>query len=92
MHAVLIGWGITEQAGELGRYGVDKVYVVDDPALEHYVPETFGAVARDVVESLRPAAVVLAASDDGKDLAARLSGLLDVGLVQDCIEIGSKTD
>lgn len=37
--AVLCGSGIEGKAAELGKYGVDKVYVADNAALDPYTTE-----------------------------------------------------
>ena len=87
LYAIALGSGIVDKAVELGRYGVDKVYVVDDPALENYLAESYAPVIADIIRRCDPAAVLLSASVDGKDLAARLCARLDAGLVQDCTEV-----
>ncbi|MDY0041153.1 MAG: electron transfer flavoprotein subunit alpha/FixB family protein, partial [Desulforhabdus sp.] len=39
--AIAVGANIADKAADLGRYGVDKVYVVDNPVLEGYLAETY---------------------------------------------------
>lgn len=85
--AIAIGSGVAAKAAELGRYGVDKVYVADDPALENYVAETYVPVIAGIVEKCAPSVVLLSASVDGKDLAARLTAKLEGGLAQDCTQV-----
>ncbi|HAA01837.1 MAG TPA: electron transfer flavoprotein subunit alpha [Syntrophobacteraceae bacterium] len=85
--AVGIGAGVSSKAGELGSYGADKVYVADDAALEQYVAETYVPIVADIIAKCDPVAVILPASVDGKDLAARLTARLQSGLAQDCTEI-----
>jgi electron transfer flavoprotein alpha subunit len=85
--AVLVGSNVMDKAPTLGRYGVDKVYVADDPALENYLPETHVPAVAELIKKCDPALVLLSASVDGKDLSARLSARLEEGLVQDCTEI-----
>ncbi|HQN17801.1 MAG TPA: electron transfer flavoprotein subunit alpha/FixB family protein [Syntrophobacteraceae bacterium] len=85
--AVIIGSGVAEKASELGAFGVDKVYVADDPALEHYLTESYSTVAAAVLGQCDPGMVILPASENGKDLGARLAARLQVGLAQDCVEI-----
>ena len=87
LRAIAIGSGVTDKAAGLGRYGVDKVYVVDDPVVDNYLAETYVAAVADVLAKCDPVAVILPASVDGKDLAARLAARLDAGLAQDCTEI-----
>ncbi len=84
---IAVGAGVADKAADLGRYGVNKVYVADDSALQSYVAETFVPVVAQIVEQCDPAAVILPASVDGKDLAARLSARLNAGLAQDCTQI-----
>ena len=85
--AVLAGSGIVALCSEMGRYGVDKVYVADDPALEHCLAETHVPVLADAVRKCDPAVVILPATMDGKELAARLAVRLNAGLAQDCTQI-----
>lgn len=85
--AIALGSGISAKAPDLGRYGVDKVYVVDDPALEYYLAGVYVPVIAEVLKQLDPAAVLLPASVDGRDLGARLGARLDVTLLQDVIEV-----
>jgi electron transfer flavoprotein alpha subunit len=85
--AVTLGSGVLKKAAELGMYGVDKVYVLDDPLLEHYLAETFVPTIAEIVRNIKPAAVLLPASVDGRDLGARLGARLHVTLLQDVLEV-----
>lgn len=85
--AIAVGSGIGDKASDLGRYGVKKVYAADHQALEKYLPESYVPIIAEIIERCDPAAVLLPASVDGKDLAARLSARLDAGLVQDCTRV-----
>jgi len=83
--AVVIGAGIKDKAAALGQYGVDKVVVAEDARLENYTADAFVPVIADIVQANDPAVVLLGASSQGKDLAARLSARLGVGMAQDCV-------
>ena len=85
--AVALGSGVADKAAELGNYGVDKVYVLDDPALEHYLAGTYVPIIAHMVEKTQPAAVLMPASVDGRDIGARLCGRINVTLLQDVIEV-----
>jgi len=82
--AVLLGSGIEGIAGELGKYGVDKVYVGDNAVLEPYTTDAHASAVAKIVKEKDPAILLLAASAQGKDLAARLTGKLATGLATDC--------
>jgi len=85
--AIALGYGITEKAAALGRFGVDKVYVADDPALEFYLAETSVPLIAEMVTNMDPEAILLPASVDGRDLGARLGARIHVTLLQDVIEV-----
>jgi electron transfer flavoprotein alpha subunit len=81
---LLLGSNIKDKAATLGHYGADKVLVADDPRLETYTTDAYTAVIADLVKANDPAILLLGASVQGKDLAARLSARLGVGMAQDC--------
>ena len=82
--ALLLGANIKDKAARLGHYGADKVLVAEDPRLEKYTTDAYVSVIAELVKANDPAILLLGASFQGKDLAARLSARLGVGLAQDC--------
>ena len=82
--AVLLGSGVEGIAGELGKYGVDKIYVADNAVFEPYTTDAYTAAVAKIVKEKDPAILLMAASSQGKDLAARLAGKLATGLATDC--------
>ena len=85
--AILLGSGIESLAAQLGKYGVDKVYVGDSPVLEPYITEAHAAAVAKIVKENDPAILLLGASVQGKDLSARLAGKLATGLATDCTDV-----
>src|SRR4030042_2661520 len=85
--AILLGSGIKKLAAELGKYGVDKVFVGDNAALEPYVTEAHAAVTAKIIKDNDPAIVLFGASVQGKDLSARVAAKLATGLATDCTEV-----
>ena len=85
--AVLCGSGIEGIAGQLGKYGVDKVFVADNPALEPYTTDAHALTVAKVVKENDPAILLLGASTQGKDLSGRLVGKLATGLATDCTDV-----
>ena len=82
--AVLLGENIKDKAARLGHYGADRVIVADDPKLAAYTTDAYVAAIGDIVKADDPAVLLMGASVQGKDLAARLSARLGVGMAQDC--------
>ena len=85
--AILLGSGIESMAAELGKYGVDKVFVGDNAAMEPYITEAHAAVVAKVVKENDPAILLLGASVQGKDLSARVAAKLATGLATDCTDV-----
>jgi electron transfer flavoprotein alpha subunit len=85
--AVLCGSGIEGIAGQLGKYGVDKVFVADGPALEPYTTDAHAAAVAKIVKENDPSILLLGASTQGKDLSARLVGKLATGMATDCTDV-----
>jgi electron transfer flavoprotein alpha subunit len=85
--AIALGDGVAKVAATLGHYGVDQVYLVDNPGLKDYLAETYTPVVGEILQTVQPKVVLSAASVDGKDLCARLAARLNAGLAQDCTEL-----
>ena len=85
--AVLLGSGVEAMAAQLGKYGVDKVFVADNPALEPYTTDAHAAAVAKAVKDNDPSILLLGASTQGKDLSARLVGKLATGMATDCTDV-----
>ena len=85
--AVLLGSGVEAMAAQLGKYGVDKVFVADNPALEPYTTDAHAAAVAKAVKENDPSILLLGASMQGKDLSARLVGKLATGMATDCTDV-----
>ena len=85
--AILLGSGIEGLAAQLGKYGVDKVFVGDNAALEPYITEAHAAVVAKIVKENDPTILLLGASVQGKDLSARVAAKLATGLATDCTDV-----
>ena len=84
VEALLIGApGIEALAGQLGRYGADRVTVVTHAALERYSPEVFAATAAERVRASGCRAGFFSASAQGRDLGPRVAAALGVALAAD---------
>ncbi len=87
--ALVLGDGVGEAAGGLGAYGADRVLVADNKALGEFLTDAYTRVVAGVVEKEAPAVIVLGASANGKDLAARLAARLDAPLAMDCVAVNA---
>jgi electron transfer flavoprotein alpha subunit len=88
---IALGAGAAAAADALGRFGAARVYVVDDPVIDDciVVPKTdaVAQVAAGLAVDGGLAAVLLQATPEGKELAARLAVRLDGGLITDAVDV-----
>lgn len=85
--AVVLGSGVEAAAATLGNYGADRVLVVDHDDLADYRTDVYTTVVAQLAATEKPAVVILGASTQGKDLAARLSARLEAALAMDCTAV-----
>jgi electron transfer flavoprotein alpha subunit len=85
--AILLGSGIEGLAAELGKFGVDKVFVGYNAALEPYVTEAHAQVVAKILKDNDAAIALFGASVQGKDLSARVAAKLAGGLATDCTDV-----
>lgn len=85
--AVLIGYQIKDKAKDAFSYGADKVYVCDDEKLKDYRTESYCKVMEDLVKEHHPEILFLGATNNSRDLAARLANRLETGLSADCVAL-----
>ncbi|WP_396932068.1 electron transfer flavoprotein subunit alpha/FixB family protein [Mycolicibacterium sp.] len=71
----------------LKEAGAAKIYVAESDDAETYLITPFVDVLASLVESATPAAVLLAANADGKEIAGRLAARTGAGVLSDVVEV-----
>ena len=87
VYALLIGNGMDEAAKSLLRYGVDKVYVYDDPRLADFIMEPYANVFEDFIQKVKPSSILVGATNLGRTLAPRVAARFRTGLTADCTKL-----
>lgn len=72
-------------AGKLGEYGAEKIYAAEGEEIDGYLVAPKATVVAELVKRVQPAAVLLASSQEGKEIAARLAVKLDNGILTDVV-------
>lgn len=68
----------------LAQHGARKIFLAQDPSLEHYAVELHVSLLGRLVQEQAPLLILLAGTAQGKDLAGRLAARLRAGLIADC--------
>ncbi|MFI7160247.1 electron transfer flavoprotein subunit alpha/FixB family protein [Micromonospora chalcea] len=89
--AVVLGGAGAAQAlsGKLGEYGAEKIYAAEGEEIDGYLVAPKATVVADLVARVQPAAVLLASSQEGKEIAARLAVKLDNGVLTDVVALAA---
>ncbi|OBA59359.1 electron transfer flavoprotein subunit alpha [Mycobacterium sp. 1100029.7] len=74
-------------ADALKEAGAAKIYVAESDDVDKYLLTPVVDVLASLVESASPAAVLLSANADGKEIAGRLAARLGSGLLVDVVEV-----
>ncbi len=72
---------------KLGEYGATRVYTAESEEIDGYLVAPKAAVLAQLVRQVQPAAVLLAATQEGKEIAARLAVKLDNGVLTDAVSL-----
>lgn len=78
---------LSQAAAQCHENGADLVYLVSDPALEHYRNYPFTRALTNLVETYKPEILLLGATTLGRDLAGSVATTLETGLTADCTEL-----
>src|SRR5208337_5690783 len=90
--AVQFGNNAQKKGNDLIKYGADKVFLVDNPALARFQTEPYLSVLHNLAVRYRPEILMVGSTRNGKPLAARLATRLDAGCVPDCIQLSVDGD
>lgn len=85
--AMLLGYGIKDQAQKLIEFGADEVIVVDTIELKDYLSEQYSQVVNQIIEERKPNIVLYGATTIGRDMAPRIASRLKTGLTADCTKL-----
>ncbi len=85
VYCVAVGSGI--QVSSLAGYGIEAVYLYDDPCYADFRSDCYGEAICHCVEELRPSTVLFGATLEARSLAPILSVRFGTGLTADCTSL-----
>ncbi|KRM99538.1 electron transfer flavoprotein subunit alpha/FixB family protein [Loigolactobacillus rennini] len=83
VYALLIGSQVQAAAKELQHYGIDKIFVYDDPKLARFAIEPYTAVFERFIKQNKPNSILVGATTVGRQLAPRVAARMRTGLTAD---------
>ncbi len=82
--AVLLGNDILNLSQKLIERGADKVFVVNNPALKHFIAETYANTIINLIKKHKPEILLAGATTLGRSLVSRIAIGAYAGLTADC--------
>lgn len=94
LDAVIIGKDLNGIEQQVYPFGVDNLYVAEDPRLYPYETLPHASIVSRLFEDIKPEIALFGATSIGRDLAPRIASALKCGLTADCtsLEIGEHED
>src|SRR5580692_2973689 len=89
---VWTGPGAEAAAGRLGEYGAEKVYAADSADFADYPVTPAAELLAQLVGQVSPAAVLLAGTTEGKEIAGRLAVKTNSGVLTDAVNVTAGDD
>ncbi len=87
VNACVIGSGVAGIAAEMGKYGADKIYVVDGADFDKYNTEAYVQALAQVAKDSGATSLLTSATAQGKDLTPAVAARLGVACISDCVDL-----
>jgi electron transfer flavoprotein alpha subunit len=84
---VWTGPGVEAGVARLAEYGAEKVYAADSPDFAGYVVAPTAELLASLIASASPAAVLIAGTTEGKEIAGRLAVKTGSGVLTDAVDV-----
>ena len=84
---IILGDGLSDSVETLYHYGCDKVFLVEDKALEPFTILPYAKGIVDLVKEHRPNILLFGATNKGRELGPRVASELLCGLTADCTDL-----
>jgi electron transfer flavoprotein alpha subunit len=78
---------VNEELADMGKYGLRKIYTVNNEALNNYDDEAYTHVIAEAVKNIDAKVIIFSNNFNGKGIAPRLSVRLKAGLVSGAIAL-----
>jgi len=87
IYAILLGIDVKNIAEELLEYGVDEVWMREDPKLGEFAEDVHAEVVASILEEMKPEIFLGGGTIIGRSLLPRVAIKLHTGLTADCTEL-----
>lgn len=82
--AVVIGGKVEDIAKKAIEYGADEAILVEGDEYFNYTTDAYGIAMKTLVDKHKPSAILIGATNNGRDLGPKMACDLNTGLTADC--------
>jgi electron transfer flavoprotein alpha subunit len=90
--AILVGSGVRTYADELLSYGVDEVWMIDNPSIGDFAEDVHAELVSQILVEKRPEIFLGGGTVWGRSLLPRVAAKILSGLTADCTELSIDAD
>jgi electron transfer flavoprotein alpha subunit len=87
IYAILLGVDVKDIAVEILEYGVDEVWVREDPKLGDFAEDVQAEVVASILKEMKPEIFLGGGTIVGRSLLPRVAVKMETGLTADCTEL-----
>lgn len=90
--AVILGKDNAEAVTQVQQYGADQIISVEGEEYEKYSFDAYTYAMTELIEKYEPSAILIGATNNGRDFGPRLACRLRTGLTADCTSLDYDAD
>ena len=84
VYVLMAGYQLQHQIRQIEQIAPDRLHVYDDPLFRHFQIDTYAEAAAAFIQSVKPAAMLIGATQAGRMLAPGIAARFRTGLTADC--------
>ena len=84
LSGVLIGCNVKDNFAEAFKYGLDKIYCIDNPVFSNQTDDVYAKALVQIIDKYKPEIFLAGATSFGRSLVPKVAAILKTGLTADC--------
>jgi Electron transfer flavoprotein, alpha subunit len=84
LSGILLGHNLSQSYPEIFKYGIDKLYVIDNEIFENNLDDIYAKALVQVIHRFKPDIFLAGATGFGRTLVPKVAAIIKTGLTADC--------
>jgi caffeyl-CoA reductase-Etf complex subunit CarE len=87
LYGILQGHNLSQSYPEIFRYGIDRLYVIDNEIFENNLDDIYAKALVQVIQRFKPDIFLAGATGFGRTLIPKVAAIIKTGLTADCTSL-----